>query len=131
MKKILFSVVAAILAGCSDSRNIGTTHIAHSGTDETAMRNLAVQICPLESGTPCQVILMKKGAALPTSIPLTDEQVDDVLMYFSVDNSLERDAIRLQKNCHVFGTTDTPGTKHPTCITPERLNRLLAPYHAK
>ena len=131
MKKTLLSLIAAILAGCSDSGNIGTTHIVHSGTDEKAMRNLAVQICPLESETPCQVILMKKDTAIPTTIPLTDEQVNDVLMYFAVDNSLEYDAAELIWNCHVFGSLDEPDTKHPTCITPEMLNKLLAPYHAK
>lgn len=129
MKRTFFMLL--LLAACSDDKSIGSTRIMRGGTNDLLMMNQADNVCPQDAETPCQVLFIKKEAIAPTSIPLTDAQVDDVLMYFAVDNNLEYDTVRLKWNCKVFRSFDIPGTKYPTCITPEMLNKLLAPYHAK
>lgn len=131
MKICLLTFIAVCLTSCFSDKSIGSTQIMRGSTNEEIMMNQAVKTCPLESEKPCQVLFIKEDAKAPTTIPLTDEQVNDVLMYFAVDNSLEYDAAELIWNCHVFKSLDEPDTKHPTCITPEMLNKLLTPYHAK
>lgn len=125
----VFSCLAVGLV-CS-TQHMGTTFVAPGLADDEWLRAEAMKYCyPQNVERTCRVLFIKRGAPLPNSVPLTESQAADVLMYFAVDRTLDFDKVRIQYNCETFpyAKADAPG-RRSLCLDAAILNSYLAPYH--
>ena len=140
MKKIaLFLLVALLLGGCKEQKphykTIGSAHLyAAKDTDEDRILQEANLICPSEYPTPCQILFFKPGTKLPDAFPLSPQDIDNLLFYWSADSKMEKYKykVAIREDCRIYPIppefADSEDMKN-LCIKKEEMNKLLRLYH--
>ena len=136
---VLFLLVALLLGGCKKQKphykTIGSAHLyAAKDTDEDRILQEANLICPSDYPTPCQVLIFKPGTQPPDAFPLSPQDIDNLLFYWSVDSKMEKYkyVVAIRRDCLIYPISPDLvifEDMRNLCIRKKEMNKLLRLYH--
>ncbi len=140
MKSIVpFLLAALLLGGCKEQnpryKTIGSARLyAAKDTDEDRILQEANLICPSDYPTPCQVLVFKPGTKPPDAFPLSPQDIDNLLFYWSVDSKMEKYkyVVAIREDCLTYPTPPDLikfEDMRDLCIRKKEMNKLLRLYH--
>ena len=140
MKSIVpFLLAALLLGGCKEQKphykTIGSARLyAAKDTNYERILQEANLICPSDYPTPCQVLVFKPRTKPPDAFPLSPQDIDNLLFYWSVDSKMEKYkyVVDIREDCLTYPTPPDLikfEDMRDLCIRKKEMNRLLRLYH--